>query len=157
MGKNWYTVSQVAKLLQLHEKTVQRFIREGKLKASKVGRSYRIAGHDLSVFAGSIGEETGSALNKSPSDPNFSMESNELKGRATVSAVIDCYIRNKDEAMRISNTFNAVMNSKLPEDGAGRFDFSYFDGDDKGKLIFYGGPLLVSKLLHIAAQLLGEN
>jgi excisionase family DNA binding protein len=44
----WYTVSQAAGLLQQHEKTVQRYIREGKLPATKIGRSYRISGHDLS-------------------------------------------------------------------------------------------------------------
>ena len=46
----YYTVDQVAELLNLHPKTLQRYIREGKLKATKLGKSYRITGHDLSVF-----------------------------------------------------------------------------------------------------------
>lgn len=36
------TVDEVAKSLQLHPLTIRRWIAEGKLKAVKLGRSYRI-------------------------------------------------------------------------------------------------------------------
>src|SRR3982074_2433348 len=37
-----YTVEQFAERLKLHPKTVLRFIRDGRLRAVKVGKSYRI-------------------------------------------------------------------------------------------------------------------
>ncbi|MBB6482070.1 helix-turn-helix domain-containing protein [Spirochaeta isovalerica] len=144
MKETWYTVSQAAELLQLHEKTVQRFIREGKLTAAKVGRSYRISGHELSVFTGDVVDET----------PQYTPPGAELKEKPQASAVVDCFVGGKDQAMRISNTINAVMNSKLPEDGKGRFDFIYYEEEQKGKIILYGSPLLVSRLLQIVSQLL---
>ena len=150
MNEIWYTVSQAAELLQLHEKTIQRFIREGKINAAKVGRSYRINGHELSTFAGTEDE-------KPEITDLFSIKSTELKDHPAVSAVIDCWIGGKEEAIRISNTLNAVMNSKTPEDGQGRFDFVFFETENKGKIIFYGEPLLVSKLLKIADQLLKKE
>jgi excisionase family DNA binding protein len=39
----WLTVEEVAELLHGHIRTVQRYVREGKLPASKVGKRYWIA------------------------------------------------------------------------------------------------------------------
>jgi excisionase family DNA binding protein len=51
MNISYYTVDQIAELLHIHPKTIQRYIREGKLPASKIGKSWRVSGHDLSRFA----------------------------------------------------------------------------------------------------------
>lgn len=42
MSEEVYTVEQFAERLKLHPKTVLRFIRDGRLRAVKVGKSYRI-------------------------------------------------------------------------------------------------------------------
>jgi excisionase family DNA binding protein len=47
-----YTVERAATLLGLHIKTVRGYVRDGKLKATRVGKSYRIARADLEAFAG---------------------------------------------------------------------------------------------------------
>lgn len=52
MEKLLYTVLEVANLLDLHVKTVRNYVREGKLKSTKVGKQYRIAQEDLSAFLG---------------------------------------------------------------------------------------------------------
>ena len=46
------TVEAAAARLQLHPKTVLRFIREGRLKANRIGKAYRILVSDLEAFAG---------------------------------------------------------------------------------------------------------
>lgn len=45
-----YTSEQVAKILQIHPQTVLKFIREGKLRGSKVGRGYRVKASDIDKF-----------------------------------------------------------------------------------------------------------
>jgi len=52
MSEELYTVEQFAERLKLHPKTVLRFIREGRLRATKVGRSYRIQRAELEAFGG---------------------------------------------------------------------------------------------------------
>ena len=52
MFENFLTVEATAEELHLHPKTVLRFIREGRLRASKVGKQYRILRADLRKFAG---------------------------------------------------------------------------------------------------------
>lgn len=45
-----YTSDQVAQILKIHPQTVLKFIREGKLKASKVGRGYRVKADAIEEF-----------------------------------------------------------------------------------------------------------
>ena len=52
MSGSLYTVEQAAERLKLHPKTVLRMIREGRLKAARIGKAYRIAGDDLDAVAG---------------------------------------------------------------------------------------------------------
>jgi excisionase family DNA binding protein len=49
------TVEAAAAHLQLHRKTVLRYIRESRLAATKVGKGYRIRWADLAAFAGEPG------------------------------------------------------------------------------------------------------
>jgi len=52
MSEELYTVEQTAERLKLHAKTVLRAIRDGRLRATRVGKSYRILRSDLDAFAG---------------------------------------------------------------------------------------------------------
>jgi excisionase family DNA binding protein len=54
MSEEVYTVEQFAERLKLHPKTVLRFIREGRLKAVKVGKSYRILRSEMEAMTGVI-------------------------------------------------------------------------------------------------------
>lgn len=53
MSADFMTVDAAAGLLQLHPKTVLRHIREGRLRATRLGKQYRILRSDLHAFAGS--------------------------------------------------------------------------------------------------------
>lgn len=48
--KEIMTPEQVADYLQLNKETVYRYIKEGKLLASKLGRNYRIKKEDVDLF-----------------------------------------------------------------------------------------------------------
>ena len=50
MVENIYTTEQVAKLLQIHPLTVLKYIKEGKIKAIKLGRVYRFRESALQEF-----------------------------------------------------------------------------------------------------------
>lgn len=47
------TVAQVAEILQVHEKTVRRWINEGRLPVVRIGRLVRIPSSALDELAGS--------------------------------------------------------------------------------------------------------
>ena len=52
MEQDLYSVEQVAELLHLHVKTVRNYVREGRLKAVRIGKQYRISGDDLAALTG---------------------------------------------------------------------------------------------------------
>src|SRR3989442_13891481 len=52
MSTHLYTADEVAELLNLHVKTIRRYVRDGRLKARRIGKEYRIARADLDEFAG---------------------------------------------------------------------------------------------------------
>lgn len=52
MSQDLYSVEQVAELLNLHVKTVRNYVREGRLKAIRIGKQYRISGEDLAAMTG---------------------------------------------------------------------------------------------------------
>jgi excisionase family DNA binding protein len=54
MSGSLYTVEQAAERLKLHPKTVLRMIRDGRLKAARIGKAYRIAGEELDAVAGVV-------------------------------------------------------------------------------------------------------
>ncbi|HEY8004283.1 MAG TPA: helix-turn-helix domain-containing protein [Phenylobacterium sp.] len=54
MSEEVYTVEQFAERLKLHPKTVLRFIREGRLRAVKVGKAYRILRTDMEAMTGVV-------------------------------------------------------------------------------------------------------
>lgn len=45
-----YTTAQAAEVLQINIQTLRKWVREGKLPASKLGSDYRITGEDIKSF-----------------------------------------------------------------------------------------------------------
>lgn len=52
MTENLVTVEQAAEQLNLHPKTVLRYIHDGRLPATRIGKAYRIGRAQLDAFAG---------------------------------------------------------------------------------------------------------
>jgi excisionase family DNA binding protein len=52
MSEIFHTVDRVAERLAVHPKTVLRFIRDGRLRATRIGKAWRILASDLDAFAG---------------------------------------------------------------------------------------------------------
>ncbi len=52
MAQEVFSVEQVAAKLGLHVRTVRNYVRDGRLKAVRIGKQYRIAADDLEAFTG---------------------------------------------------------------------------------------------------------
>jgi excisionase family DNA binding protein len=50
MESKFFVIYQVAEMLGMHHKTIRKFVAEKRLVASKVGKQWRVSGHDLSIF-----------------------------------------------------------------------------------------------------------
>jgi excisionase family DNA binding protein len=150
MSEQYYTAAQAAKLLDLHVKTIQRYIREGQLKAKKVGKEWRISGHDLSVFA------EGDTPAGEPAAEARWQPTAQGPDRARVSSVIDVEVTGKTEAMRIMNTLVAFMNGRPPEYGQASLSTQYIEQEHSVRLIFWGGLLVAEHLLNAINMLVDD-
>ena len=137
MQETYYTVEQIAQMLQMHPKTVQRYIREGKLRAVKVGKGWRIGGHDLSVFTERVPQ-----AGETPT--------------AVVSCVADVYAADKTDAIRIVNTLTAGLNSKPAGYGQCSMQTQYIQEEQKLRVTLYGGARVTAAMLDAIAMLTEE-
>ena len=134
MQETYYTVEQISQMLQMHPKTVQRYIREGKLRAVKVGKGWRVSGHDLSVFT-----ERAPKNGESPT--------------AIVSCVADVYAADKAAAIRITNTLGASLNSKPAGYGECSMQSQYIPEEQKLRVTLYGSARVCAAMLEAIAML----
>lgn len=140
MAKDYYTVEQISGMLDIHPKTIQRYIREGRLRAAKIGKSWRVAGHDLSVFVESSRNEQFGAENR----PARSV---------SASSVVDITAVGKEDAVRIMNTLTAALNCKPPEYGQSSMQSQYIERDGTVRVTLWGGVRFMSAMLDTIASL----
>ena len=126
MTKDYYTVDQISNMLNIHPKTIQRYIREGKLRAAKIGKGWRITGHDLSTFIENDSYEKPASGNR----PERSI---------IASSVIDIIVDGKEDAIRIMNTLTASLNAKPPEYGQSSMHSQYIERENMVRITLWGG------------------
>lgn len=148
MDEKFYTVDQIASMLDMHPKTIRKFIREGKLRAKKVGKQWRVTGNDLSIFTEG-NNVSASRSQRTKYDETFTIDetTNTSFGKVKVSTVVDILVEDKDESMRISNTLIAIMNSKDPEYGKATIKIQYFENDNKVRVMLWGSIFFIETML----------
>lgn len=137
MYEKYYTVDQLSQMLSMHPKTIQRYIREGKLKAIKLGKSWRISGHDLSRFT----ETNRTVAGKRSADDIAQV-------RVKASAVIDIEVCGKDDADRIINSLTAAMNVKPPEYGQASLHAQFLESDNTVRFTLWGNIQFMSAIIN---------
>jgi excisionase family DNA binding protein len=134
-----YSISELSGILNLHPKTIIRFIHEGKIRARKIGRSWMVSENELKLYC------HGEQENVEPT--KLKPEYETINERISVSAVVEIREQNSEEASRLSNTFLAMLNSEKGESSNIRFDSFYFPEAQKSKYVFYGSPEFIGRIM----------
>jgi len=143
-----YTVTELATILSLHPKTVQRFIREGKIKATKIGREWRVHKDDLREFAHG---ELSAPRAEEPA------ATTRLADRVQVTTVIELDEGHSSEVSRLSNSLIAVLNGKDPRFGETRYDLIYHPEVRKARFVVHGTPRFIRTLLELVDVFLEQD
>jgi excisionase family DNA binding protein len=132
-----YSIEQVASLLRLHVRTVRNYVREGRLKATRIGKQYRIARADLEAFAG----------------PDLVIRPTARRERhVEASSVVHVDAISPDDAARVTNTLLAAV-KKRDGDAPLRVDSLYDEERGSLKVILIGSAPTTAALLKIIAAL----
>ncbi len=142
MNEELYTIDQVAQRLQLHVKTVRRYVREGRLQATRIGKQYRIAADDLAEFSGT------------PLD----MDAGPVKTHRSVDAttVVEISAISPELSSRLSNSLMAAMKG-VNDSPAGRIDTIYYEERGRLKVVLHGNLLFTADLLRMIDVLLAHD
>jgi excisionase family DNA binding protein len=137
MERGWHSVEQVAERLGLHVRTVRGYIRDGRLKAVRIGKQYRIAQADLDAFTGR------------PTDA--------ARPRVEVSAVVEFDGIGATGADRLSTLL--VAGAQLPRDTSEslRIQTVYDDTRARLKVIILGGVAATADILQTIDDILGTE
>lgn len=160
MESQFYTIDKIAEILGMHHKTIRKLVTEGKLPASKVGKQWRISGHDLSVFM--------ERNNVNIADKKVSEESNidfvtngEVKDtvnqKVNVSTVVDINDVDKEQYFRISNTLIAVMNCKDSTIGKATINMKYDEKANRLRVILWGSIGFIEDMLSSISMLVEQT
>lgn len=156
MEEKFYTIDQIADLLGMHHKTIRKFINEGKLGANKVGKQWRISGHDLSIFMEKSDFSVSKEDKKEEKKIEFTSSGEVSEYNINVSTVIDINNISPDEYMRISNTLVAITNSRDSKIGKAAINAKYYAEDRKLKVVLWGSIDFTQEMLS-TITLLTEN
>jgi excisionase family DNA binding protein len=103
MPQDLYSPEQVAGLLGLHVRTVRNYVREGRLKAVRIGKQYRIARESLEAMTG----RSVSALEPEPIRRQRHVE---------VSSIVEIDAVSPDTANRVTKLLGGAYNGRLSRD-----------------------------------------
>ncbi|MFE4369929.1 helix-turn-helix domain-containing protein [Streptomyces sp. NPDC056835] len=143
MPQQYYSVDQVAELLDLHVRTVRGYVRDGRLRATRIGKQYRIAREDLEAFTGRP------APSSSPSVG--------LGGRhAEASVIVRIDAIDPEATIRLTNTVMAAV--AHGRDGGERLRVETVYDEERAvlKVIILGGLESTAELLKIVNALIGQ-
>src|SRR5262245_20032549 len=137
-----YTADEVAELLNLHVKTVRRYLRDGRIKGRRIGKEYRIARADLDAFAGEIRV----------------VDRPVARTRHVVaSTVLDADVVTPEDSHRITTLVMASLNSRKGEPDFPRVDTIYYPEQAKLRITITASPTLTCELLRMINTLLEDR
>lgn len=142
MPQQPYSVEQVANLLGLHVKTVRNYVRDGRLRAVRIGKQYRIAREDLEAFMGH------------PVDPSAAETARRSHVEASTIVQVDAIA--PDASTRLGNTLMAAVAGRGPDDRPLRVETIYDEDRDSMKIIIVGGPADTAELLRLVTTLVRD-
>lgn len=142
MPDDLYSVEQVAQRLGLHVRTVRNYVRDGRLKAVRIGKQYRIARSDLEVLtAGAI-----------PAPPG--QDARRVR-RVEVSSVVQIDAIGPADMHRLVTMLNASAAGRDGTDQALRIQSIYDEERASMKIIVIGGVADVAEVMRLIDLVVG--
>lgn len=131
MTSTLVTVEQAADQMSVHPKTVLRYIRDGRLQATRIGKSYRIVRADLDAFTG-VASGNSSTL---------------IATRTT--CIVDLSNMSTMAAEQVATFLHSASISRNTKASQFRLDTVFDPLTKSQKVIVIGDPFDVAKLLEM--------
>ena len=134
VSSGFLTVDAAAAILQMHPKTVLRHIRDGRLRATKLGKQYRVLRSDLNAFVGASNEEGAR--------------------QPRVTSIVDIEDVNSVRLQRMTAVLLGAAQGKDPSDTPMSVDIAHDSARGSAKVIIVGSPDDAAMLLKLVGACL---
>lgn len=143
MSQELFSVFDVATRLNLHVKTVRSYVREGRLKATRIGKQYRIAREDLEAF-------TGHPI--TPTDRELAKRHRHVEA----SSIVQVEAISPEESDRVANSLSTFVYGRPKSDEPLRIETMYDRHLGRMKVILLGGASETASALKLLKSLVQE-
>jgi excisionase family DNA binding protein len=143
MSQELFSVFEVAERLKLHVKTVRLFVREGKLKATRIGKQYRISRADLEAFTGH------------PVLPT-KIETAKRHRHIEVSSIVQIDAISPEASTKLESSLREFVYGRASGDEPVRIETMYDTDVGRLKIILLGGANGNGAVLKLITALLGN-
>jgi len=149
MNKELFTVNQVADMFEMHPKTIRRYIRNGNLKAIKVGGQWRVTKDDLKFFLDSNKDLVENQTETWNEEIKEFIDGKKIKeeGKVQVFAVVDVFVDTVDEGKILANSLMKIVNNNKYEGIKPRARYLYDTEENKGRFLLYGDPKYIRDIM----------
>ncbi|MFE2283634.1 helix-turn-helix domain-containing protein [Streptomyces sp. NPDC059443] len=144
-----YSVGEVAERLGLHVRTVRNYVRDGRLKAVRIGKQYRISREDFEALT-SLPAPAGDA-DVPPAEPD------RPRGHVEVSSIVQIDAIGPDAASRLATLLTATAQSPRDTPDPLRVQTVYDKERARMKIVILGDPATTADLLHLLDGALGPG
>ena len=133
----------VASRLNLHVKTVRGYVRDGRLKATRIGKQYRISRADLEAFTGHAIAPTARELAK-------------RQRHIEASSIVQVDAISPEASERLSNALSTYVYGRSKDDEPLRVETIYDRHLGRLKIILLGGATGTAAVLKLIPALLED-
>ncbi len=139
-AKSLYSAEEVAELLGLHVRTVRRYIREGLIEATRIGKQYRVSAAALREFVGS----------ETPTEPSRAR-------RVLVASTVDIDAIGREESDRLATGLTGAMKAPREDGQRVHLECIYYEEQGRLRIIINAGPSYTSSLLSMIEAILHDG
>ncbi|MFD6796895.1 helix-turn-helix domain-containing protein [Streptomyces cyaneofuscatus] len=136
-----YSIGEVAEQLGLHVRTVRNYVRDGRLKAVRIGKQYRISRADFEALTGSTSTESAGAG----------------RGHLEVSSIVQIDAIGPEAAHRLSTFVTASVRSSRDAPDPLRVQTVHDRERARMKIVILGGAAATAELLHLIDGVTGPE
>ncbi|MGW6685168.1 helix-turn-helix domain-containing protein [Streptomyces sp. NPDC054961] len=147
-----YSVGEVAERLGLHVRTVRNYVRDGRLKAVRIGKQYRISRADFEALTSLPAEGTGDG-----SGSGGAPGADAPLGQVEVSSIVQIDAIGPDAANRLATLVTASARSPRDTPAPLRVQTLYDKERARMKIVILGDAVTSAELLHLIDGALGPG
>ncbi len=150
MSEVYFTVDEAALKLDVHARTVRRYIASGELVANKIGGHWRIRKEDLTSFINgdrNVNQEKSQHIKEDDlcifMDTEYYKSDQDLQ----ICTIVDFRASNREEAQPIAEKIMRTVNSCDCNTCNTKFQYVYKDKEQLARFVIWGDTSAISRIM----------